>query len=135
MFAVVILFLVALAAGALGSLVGTGSSLVLLPVLVFVYGPRVAVPVMAVAAVLANVARVAAWRRDIHWPAVFAYAVPGAPAAVLGAHTLFTIPQTVVDGVLGAFFLVMIPVRRIVAVRQWRVRLCSLPSRAPSSGF
>jgi hypothetical protein len=88
MFAVVVLFLVALAAGALGSLAGTGSSLVLLPILVLHYGPRVAVPVMAVAAVLANVARVAAWRREIHWPAVLAYAVPGAPAAVLGAPHL-----------------------------------------------
>jgi hypothetical protein len=135
MFAVVVLFLVALAAGALGSLVGTGSSLVLLPILVLHYGPRVAVPVMAVAAVLANVARVAAWRREIHWPAVLAYAVPGAPAAVLGAHTLLTIPQTVVDGVLGAFFLAMVPVRRIVAVRQWRVRLWQLAVAGAVVGF
>jgi uncharacterized protein len=135
MFAVVVLFLLALAAGALGSIVGTGSSLVLLPVLVFMYGPRVAVPVMGVAAVLANVARVAVWRREIHWRAVFAYAVPGAPAAVLGAHTLLTIPQTVVDGVLGAFFLVMIPVRRVVAVRQWRVRLWQLAVAGAVVGF
>lgn len=135
MFAVVALFLVALAAGALGGLVGTGSSLVLLPVLVFVYGPRVAVPVMAIAAVMANVARVAAWRREIHWRAVLAYAMPGVPAAALGAHTLLTIPQTVMDGVLGVFFLAMIPVRRIVATRQWRVRLWQLAIAGAVVGF
>ncbi|OBA62636.1 hypothetical protein A5647_07110 [Mycobacterium sp. 1100029.7] len=135
MVAVSVLFLVALAAGALGGLVGTGSSLVLLPVLVVVYGPRVAVPVMAVAAVLANVGRIAAWRREIHWRAVLAYAVPGVPAAVLGAHTLLTIPQTVVDSVLGGFFLAMIAVRRIVAARQWRVRLWQLAVAGAAIGF
>jgi uncharacterized protein len=135
MVAVVVLFLVALAAGALGGLIGTGSSLVLLPVLVVVYGPRVAVPVMAVAAVMANVGRVAAWRREIHWRAVLAYAIPGVPAAVLGAHTLLTIPQTVVDSVLGVFFLVMIAVRRIVAARQWRVRLWQLAVAGVVIGF
>jgi uncharacterized protein len=135
MFAVVVLFLVALAAGALGGLVGTGSSLVLLPLLVIAYGPRVAVPVMAVAAVMANIGRVAAWRREIHWPAVLAYAVPGAPAAAVGAHTLLTIPQTVVDSVLGVFFLVMIAVRRIVAVQQWHVRLWQLAVAGAIIGF
>ena len=135
MFALVVLFFVALLAGALGGLVGTGSSLVLLPVLVMNYGPRVAVPVMAIAAVMANVARVSAWWRQIHWPAVLAYAVPGTPAAVFGAHTLLTIPQTVVDSVLGVFFLAMIPVRRIVAVRHWRVRLWHLAIAGIVVGF
>lgn len=135
MSAVVLLFVIALAAGALGGLVGTGSSLVLLPVLVMIYGPRVAIPVMAIAAVMANVARVAAWWRQIQWRAVVAYSVPGAPAAVLGAHTLLTIPQTVVDSVLGVFFLAMIPIRRIAAARQWRVRLWQLASAGAIVGF
>jgi len=133
--AVVLLFAIALAAGALGGLVGTGSSLVLLPVLVMIYGPRVAIPVMAIAAVMANVARVAAWWREIQWRAVVAYSVPGAPAAVLGAHTLLTIPQTVVDSVLGVFFLAMIPIRRMAAARQWRVRLWQLALAGAIVGF
>ncbi|WP_118915146.1 sulfite exporter TauE/SafE family protein [Mycobacterium shigaense] len=135
MLAVVVLFLVALAAGALSGLIGTGSSLILLPVLVIVYGPRVAVPVMAVAAVLAHIGRVAAWRNEIHWRAVLAYAMPGIPAAVLGAHTLLTIPPAVVDGVLGVFFLVMIVVRRIVATRPWRLRLWQLGLAGAAIGF
>jgi uncharacterized protein len=133
--ALVVLFLVALAAGALGGLVGTGSSLILLPVLVGLYGPRVAIPVMAIAAVMANVARVAAWWRHVHWRAVLAYAAPGTPAAVLGAHTLLTIPQVVVDGVLGAFFLAMIPIRRMAAARRWRVRLWQLGVAGAVVGF
>lgn len=135
MLATAVLFLVALAAGALGGLVGTGSSLVLLPILVSMYGPRVAVPVMGIAAVMANVGRVAAWWRQIRWRPVLAYALPGTPAAVVGAHTLLTISQTVVDGVLAAFFLAMVPVRRIVAARQWRVRLWQLSVAGVIIGF
>jgi uncharacterized protein len=135
MLALSVLFLVALAAGALGGLVGTGSSLVLLPILVTMYGPRVAVPVMGIAAVMANVGRVAAWWRQIQWRPVLVYAVPGTPAAVLGAHTLLTISQGLVDGLLGVFFLAMIPVRRIAAARQWRVRLWQLAVAGAVVGF
>ncbi|OBF23049.1 hypothetical protein A5725_10015 [Mycobacterium kubicae] len=135
MSALAVLFLLALAAGALGGLIGTGSSLVLLPTLVMMYGPRVAVPVMAIAAVLANVARVAAWWRHIRWRPVLAYAIPGLPAAAVGAHTLLTIPQAVVDGSLGVFFFAMVPVRRIIATRQWRVRPWQLSVAGAVVGF
>lgn len=135
MLALGLLFVLALGAGALGGLVGTGSSLVLLPVLVLQYGPREAVPMMGIAAVLANVGRVAAWWRRIRWRPVFAYAAPGVPAAVLGAHTLLTISPKVVDGFLGVFFLAMIPVRRMAAVRAWRVRLWHLVLAGAAVGF
>jgi uncharacterized protein len=135
MLALTVLFLIALAAGALGALVGTGSSLVLLPALVLMYGPRIAVPVMGIAAVMANASRVAAWWRQIRWRPVLAYALPGTPAAVAGAHTLLTIPQPVVDGLLGVFFLVMIPVRRVALARQWRVRLWHLAIAGAVVGF
>ncbi|MEZ0351794.1 sulfite exporter TauE/SafE family protein [Mycobacterium sp. pR1184] len=135
MLALSFLFLIALAAGALGGLVGTGSSLVLLPVLVALYGPRVAIPVMAIAAVMANVGRIAAWWRQIRWGPVIVYAVPGTPAAIVGAHTLLTISQALVDGLLGVFFLAMIPVRRIAAARQWRVRLWQLALAGAIVGF
>jgi uncharacterized protein len=96
MSALVLLAVAALGAGLLGGLVGTGSSLILLPLLVGSYGPREAVPIMAIGAVLANVGRIAAWWTRIDWRATLLYAVPGAPAAALGARTLLTVPQAVV---------------------------------------
>jgi uncharacterized protein len=135
MLALVVIAVLALGAGVLGGLVGTGSSLVLLPVLVTLYGPRVAVPMMGIAAVMANIGRVIAWWRQIRWRPVFVYAAPGAPAAVLGAHTLLTISPKIVDGLLGAFFLVMIPVRRVMTARSWRVRLWHLGVAGAVVGF
>jgi uncharacterized membrane protein YfcA len=103
---------VGLVAGGVSGIVGTGSSLMLLPVLVYAYGPKQAVPIMAVAAVMANVARVSAWWREVDWKAVAAYAIPGVPAAALGARTLLSLPPQVIDVGLGLFFLAMIPFKR-----------------------
>lgn len=119
MVAVVILFLLAIVAGVLSGVVGTGSSLILLPALVWLYGPRVAVPIMGIAAVMGNVGRVIAWRRRIAWRPVVAYSTPGVPAAALGAHTLLTVPPTAIDLVLAAFFAAMIGLRKSAAVKRW----------------
>jgi uncharacterized protein len=135
MLVLALLFVLALAAGLLGGIVGTGSSMVLLPALVYFYGPRVAVPIMAVAAVMGNAGRVIAWWRRIAWAPVLAYALPGTPAAVLGAHTLLTIPPRLVDACLAAFFLAMIPLRRHTERKQWKLRLWHMALAGAAVGF
>ncbi|CAN5408049.1 sulfite exporter TauE/SafE family protein [soil metagenome] len=135
MLTLVLLFLLALAAGVLGGIVGTGSSLVLLPVLVLLYGPRVAVPVMGIAAVMGNIGRVIAWWRQIRWRPVLAYSIPGIPAAALGAHTLLSIPPTVIDVCLAAFFLGMIPLRRVIRRKRLTLRLWHLVIAGALIGF
>jgi uncharacterized protein len=135
LLAVALLFLLAIAAGVLSGVVGTGSSLILLPALVWLYGPRVAVPIMGIAAVLGNVGRVIAWRRRIVWRPVAAYSVPGVPAAALGAHTLLTIPATAVDLALAAFFGAMIGLRRSPAVKRWEFNLWHMAVAGAIVGF
>jgi uncharacterized protein len=104
-----------LLAGTLGGIVGTGSSLVLMPLLVITFGPRQAVPIMAVAAIMGNLGRVIAWRRDIDWGACFAYCATAVPGAILGARALLAIPPGVAELALGVFFLSLIGVRRWLA--------------------
>src|SRR5204863_2839030 len=70
---------VGLIAGAVSGIVGTGSSIMLVPVLVYQFGPKEAVPIMAVAAVMGNLARILAWWREIDWRATFAYSVTAVP--------------------------------------------------------
>jgi uncharacterized protein len=135
MLATILLLLVAILAGVLSGVVGTGSSLLLLPVLVWLSGPRVAVPIMGIAAVVGNAGRVIAWWRRIAWRPVVAYAVPGVPAAALGAHTLLTIPPAVVDGALAAFFIAMIGLRRSDAARRWRFTIWHLALAGAAIGF
>lgn len=112
-----------MAAGTLGGIVGTGSSLVLMPILVVMFGPRHAVPIMAVAAIMGNLGRVLAWRRDIDWRACGAFCTTAVPGAMLGARMLLTIPPGLAEAALGVFFLALIPVRRWLARRAFRLGL------------
>ncbi|MBB6245061.1 sulfite exporter TauE/SafE family protein [Rhodanobacter sp. A1T4] len=135
MLAYFFVLVVALVAGCLSGVIGTGSSIMLLPVLVFAYGPKEAVPIMAVAAVMSNVSRVALWWRDMNWRAFLAYALPGAPAAALGARTLLALPAHVIEGALGVFFLAMVPARYQLARMDVRIRLWQLAVAGAFIGF
>src|SRR4051812_5619559 len=79
---------VGLIAGTVSGIVGTGSSIMLMPVLIYQYGPKKGVPIRAAAAVMANASRILAWWREVDWRACAAYSVTGIPAAALGARTL-----------------------------------------------
>jgi uncharacterized protein len=117
---------VGLVAGTLAGIVGTGSSIMLMPVLVYQYGPKQAVPIMAIAAVMANLSRILAWWRDVDWRACAAYSVPGIPAAALGARTLLALPSHAVDIAIGLFLIAMVPVRHWLARHDFKLSLWHL---------
>ncbi|MEJ8821823.1 sulfite exporter TauE/SafE family protein [Variovorax humicola] len=135
MAAYAFVLLVGLVAGAVSGVIGTGSSIMLLPVLVYAYGPKQAVPIMAVAAVMANLSRVLAWWREVDWRAFAAYSVTGGPAAALGARTLLQLPATLIDVVLGIFFISMVPFRHWVQRRAFRVRLWQMSVAGAIIGY
>jgi uncharacterized membrane protein YfcA len=135
MAAYLFVLLTGFAAGCLSGIIGTGSSIMLLPVLVHAFGPKQAVPIMAVAAVMANLSRVLAWWREVDWKAVGVYAITGVPAAALGARTLLALPANVIEISLGIFFLAMIPVRHLLARLQWKARLWHLAIAGAFIGF
>lgn len=130
-----LVLMVGLVAGAVSGVIGTGSSVMLLPVLVHAFGPKQAVPIMAVAAVIGNGGRVLAWWREVDWRAVCAYALPGAPAAALGARTLWAMPPHAVDVALGLFFVLVVPARHFLQRRQWKLGLWQLALIGAAVGF
>ncbi len=127
--------IVGLAAGALSGIIGTGSSIMLLPLLVYQFGPKQAVPIMAVSALMSNVGKLLAWWREVDWLAFAAYSLPGVPCAALGARTLLVLPPRLVDAALGAFFIVMIPIRRWLAAHDLRMSLWQLAVAGALIGF
>ncbi|UWU88867.1 sulfite exporter TauE/SafE family protein [Bradyrhizobium sp. CB1015] len=117
---------VGLIAGTISGIVGTGSSIMLMPVLVYAYGPKEAVPIMAVASVMANFSRILAWWREVDWRACAAYSVTGIPAAALGARTLLALPSHAVDLTIGIFLIAMVPVRHFLARHDLKANLWHL---------
>lgn len=103
--------------------------------LVLTYGPKQAVPIMAVAAVMANAGRVMAWWRLVDWRACAAYALTGVPAAALGARTLLALPPRLIEIALGLFFIAMVPGRRWLARRHAAIGLWQLALAGAVIGF
>ena len=122
-------------AGTLSGIVGFGASIMLMPVLMLAFGPQEAVPIMAIAALLANFSRVLVWWRDIDWRANAYYCVTAIPMAALGARTLLVLDPRVVEGVLGGLFLLMIPARRWLFARGMRVEAWHLTLVGAVIGF
>ncbi len=131
----ILIIAVGLVAGAISGIIGTGSSLMLMPVLIGAFGPLEAVPVMAVAALMANISRVVAWWREVDWRACGAYALTAIPAAALGARTLLVLPPRVIDIAIGSFLIAVIPLRRWMAARQFKLGLWHLAVIGLLMGF
>lgn len=130
-----VILAVALAAGTLSGIVGTGSSMMLMPFLVIFFGPKHAVPIMAIASILGNLGRVIAWWRLVDWRAVLAYSATAIPGAALGVNSLLALPARAVDVALGLFFLSMIPVRRWLGRHQLRITRVHLALLGGPIGF
>jgi uncharacterized protein len=122
-------------AGILSGVIGTGSSMLLMPVLVILYGPQQAVPIMAIAAIMGNLGKVLSWWREIDWRACAAYCATAVPSAILGVRTLLALPPHVIDVALGLFFIAMVPTRRWLARRSIRFSLVQLSLIGAVVGF
>lgn len=126
---------IGLGAGTLAGIIGFGGSTILLPVLTLVFGPKAAVPIMAIAAILGNLSRVAVWWREIRWSAAFAFSATAMPMAWLGARTMIALDPTVLELCLGVFFIAMIPLRRWLERRGFSVSLGGLALAGAAVGY
>src|SRR5688500_6040662 len=111
-----------LAAGTLSGIVGFGAGIMLMPALMLAFGPLEAVPIMAIAGLMANFSRIAVWWREVDWRANAYYCATGIPAAALGARTLLILDPRVVEGLLGAMFLALDPAGPWLLARGPRLR-------------
>lgn len=104
-----LLSLASIIAGLISGVTGTGSSLILIPVLTATLGAKAAVPVMAIAALLGNISRVYLWRKNINWSAFRWFGLPALPAVIAGANSLILLPEAGLNIILGSFFWCFVP--------------------------
>lgn len=124
-----------LVAGTLSGIVGFGAAILLMPVLMIAFGPQEAVPIMAMASMLANLSRVMVWWRDVDWKANAYYCVTAVPAAALGARTLLLLEPWIVETSLGALFIAMVPARRWLLAQGLRIEARHLALVGGGIGF
>jgi uncharacterized membrane protein YfcA len=104
--------LVALAASTVAAVAGFGGAVMLLPVLVWAFGVRDAVPTLTIAQLAGNLSRVWFNRTEIELPVVRWFAIGAVPAAVAGGVIFATAPAAALSRLLGVFLLVTVAYRR-----------------------
>ncbi len=112
-----------LGAGVLGGVIGFGTTIILMPALVYFYGPIQAIPVIALVATVANLSRIFLWWSVINWKVCFVYSVTAIPAVILGVNTLVTLNDRLVEITLGLFLILLIPIRRCMRKQNFYLKL------------
>lgn len=116
-----ILILTALGASTVAAVAGFGGAVVLLPVLVWIFGARDAVPILTVAQLVGNLSRVYFNRREVVWPVAGWFALGAIPSSVLGALLFVAAPTSLLKKLLGGFLLASVVYRHTKLGRQLRV--------------
>lgn len=118
-----VLGLLGLGAGVLGGVIGFGTTIILMPALVYFYGPIQAIPVIALVAIVANLSRIFLWWSVINWRVCFIYGMAGVPGVILGVNTLVVLNENLVEATLGFFLIALIPIRRWMRRRNFYLKL------------
>lgn len=125
----------ALAAGTLGGVVGFGSAVILLPLCNFLFGPRAAVPVLTIAALLGNLSRAGVSFREIDWKAVGLYLSGAVPAALAGSILFVKLEAQWLPALFGGFVIASVPARRWAKRNDLTMKAKHLPVLGAAMGF
>ncbi len=108
MVKIVLLMMGSLIASIVSGAAGFGGSLLLLPLTSACLGAELAVPVLTIAQLLGNLARVSTGIRQIQWKYVGLFSVTSLPLAALGAFGFSLLPKDVVTRFVGAGLIVLV---------------------------
>jgi uncharacterized membrane protein YfcA len=125
----------ALLASTVGGVAGFGAGIIMIPLVAFVMGTKATVPVMTVAMLLGNGARVWFSRHDVEGRVVAAFLVTAIPTSVVGALLYTQIDGAWIGRMLGAFMLASVPLRRLLLRQGVRLRLAHFPIVGAVFGF
>ena len=124
-----------LGAGVLGGVIGFGTTIILMPALVYFYGPIQAIPVVALVATVANLSRIFLWWSVINWKVCFVYSITAIPAVILGVNTLVTLNDRFIEITLGLFLILLIPIRRWMRQKNFYLKLWQMSLVGAGIGY
>jgi uncharacterized protein len=118
-----VVIVAALAASTLAAIAGFGGAAVLLPILVWAFGVRDAIPILTVAQLVGNGSRVWFNRRQLVLPVIGWFALGAVPLAAAGGVLFATAPAPALRRVLGLFLLLTVAYRHTSFGRKAYVKL------------
>lgn len=111
---VAVLLIGSFGAAVVSGAAGFGGSLLLLPLVTACVGPEVAVPVLTIAQLLGNAARMTAGFRQIDWRSVGWFSLAALPLAALGAFGFSVLPKDMVNRVVGGGLVALVAAKLLL---------------------
>lgn len=130
-----VLFVTAVIGMSLSGVAGFGGGVVVLPVLVWLYGPEVAVPVVAIFQLLGTFARVWLNRQFINWRVVAWFAAGSTPFAILGSFLFIAADTTLLVRIMGGAMIVLVALMQLPWSKNVRMTLWGFLPLGGVSGF
>lgn len=115
-----IVLAVSFLAAMLAAIAGFGGAAVLLPVLVWSFGVREAIPILTVAQLIGNSSRVWFNRGELDWKVVGWFALGGVPTALAGGLLFARAPLAALTRGLGVFLIIVVIWRHAGRGARWR---------------
>lgn len=110
---ITLLAVATLVAGTLSAVTGFGGAAILLPLLIAMFGPREAIPILTVAQLIGNGSRVWFNRSDLDFQVVGRFAIGAVPAAIIGSLLFANAPLSALTRLLGAFLILVVVYRHV----------------------
>lgn len=104
----IILIIASFIAALISGAAGFGGSLLLLPVVTACVGAEFAVPILTLAQLMGNIARMASGWKQIDWKSVLWFCLTALPLAALGAFGFSVLPKDIVSRCIGAILILLV---------------------------
>ena len=114
---------------------GFGGGVVALPVLVWVFGVREAIPILSISQLLSTASRIWLHRDGISWPVVRYFALGALPLSVLGSFIFIAIDTTLLVRILGVMMLLFLVYTRMPIGRNFTMKLWAFTPLGAATGF
>ena len=114
---------------------GFGGGIVALPVLVWVFGVREAIPILSISQLLSTLSRVWLHRDGLNWPVIRLFALGSLPFSVLGSFIFISMDTTVLVRILGVMMLLFVVYTRLPVGRDFNMKLWGFVPLGAGTGF
>ena len=114
---------------------GFGGGVLLLPVLVWIYGPDVAVPVVAIFQLFGTISRVWINREFLDWKVVAWFASGSTPLAIIGSFLFISTNTDLLTRIMGGGMITLVMLTQLPWSKRVRMRLWGFLPLGASAGF
>ena len=130
-----VILVVALIGQSLSGVAGFGAGVIVLPVLVWFYGPVVAVPVVAIFQIMGTAARIWLSRQGMNWKVVSWFAAGSLPFALFGSFLFISADTVLLTRIMGGGMIALVALTQLPWAKRVRMTLWGFPPLGASAGF